>query len=760
MKLDIRHFTIGGFTALMFACIFFLLSDIKFRFDFLQFFPEGDPDLIFFNEFQENFEADDNFLLVAVERHPDVFDSSFLAQFHELTMRVDTLPGVTGTQSITTLEFPVIKPPLFSMTVPAVHRNDPSRLAGDKERLLKDQAVVNRLISKDGTAAVLVIKNENKLEQDIAEDFMDALHLAIADYDFEDYHILGRSNFQAELVRMQKRELLVSMLISGIITTIVLALLFQRLTGVVIALISIVMSLLVFGGYMAAFGRTFTALSALYPVMMSIVAISDVIHFMSKYVDEMRRVNDRRTAIRTTIKEIGTATLLTSLTTAAGFASLMTSKIPAIRDFGFNSAVGVILAYVTVLILTTSLLSYFNADQLIKHGKGQQFWDRWMNWFYRTTKVKSRPIVWSSLAIGVLFLVGITMITTNYRLESNLPLGKKITKDYQYFEQTFAGFRPLEIAVLVQEGYTTDDYEVMREMRKIEEKLATYESVQNVNSITSLYKSLNRAHNANRLEEYTFPESEGLFKRYQRFANRIPPQTLNILVSEDKTKARITSSVLDIGADNVADISGALNTFIAENVDPTIIKTRQTGTSLMLDKNAEYIRKSLISGLAMAIVVVSILMAILFRNWRLVVISLVPNIFPLLLAGALLGYFGIELEAGVSVIFAVIFGIAVDDTIHFLSKFKLARNKGLTVDEAMHITFTETGKAISLTTVILFCSFMVLLFSIHPPSIIVGVLISVTLLSALFSDLFLIPVLIRYFIKDTAPVDKEQAIAA
>ena len=122
--------------------------------------------------------------------------------------------------------------------------------------------------------------------------------------------------------------------------------------------------------------------------------------------------------------------------------------------------------------------------------------------------------------------------------------------------------------------------------------------------------------------------------------------------------------------------------------------------------------------------------------------------FPLLLAGGLLGYLGIELEAGVSVIFAIIFGIAVDDTIHFLSKFRLARSQGLSIDDAIHITFIETGKAITLTTVILFFGFLVLLFSINPPSLVIGGMISTTLVSALFGDLFLIPILIRWLMKE------------
>jgi predicted RND superfamily exporter protein len=139
-------------------------------------------------------------------------------------------------------------------------------------------------------------------------------------------------------------------------------------------------------------------------------------------------------------------------------------------------------------------------------------------------------------------------------------------------------------------------------------------------------------------------------------------------------------------------------------------------------------------------------MALLFQNWKMLIISLVPNVVPLLLAGALLGFIGIELEAGISVVFAIVFGIAVDDTIHFLSKFKLSQRKGLSVDEALKITFLETGKAICLTTIILFFGFLIMLFSVHPPSVSIGLLISVTLFSAVFADLLLIPILIRWLL--------------
>ena len=442
------------------------------------------------------------------------------------------------------------------------------------------------------------------------------------------------------------------------------------------------------------------------------------------------------------------ATLLTSITTAVGFATLMTSRIGPIRDFGLNAAIGVLIAYITVLFFTTAILSMFQVDKIIKLGKGQSFWDKLMERSYQFTKNNSRGIAIGGFVVLGLCGLGISMITTNYNIISNMPIGKKITEDFLFFEEKLTGFRPMEFAVYAQGDYNANDYEVVNEIHKVEEHLRQFPSVQAIGSITTVYKSINQMYGSNKPEAYKMPASKRKFDQYQRMVSKLPQSNINVLLSKDKKKARITSRVLDMGADSLTNFGNRVDEWIALNTDESVVKFKRTGTGLIIDKNAEYIRRNLLQGLGLAIVIVSIIMALLFQNWKMLIISLVPNIFPLLLAGALLGFIGIELEAGVSIVFAVIFGIAVDDTIHFLSKFKLARNKGLSVEESLRITFLETGKAICLTTLILFFGFLVMLFSIHPPSVVVGLLISLTLFSALIADLTLIPLMIRWMIKD------------
>lgn len=719
------------------------LPKLQFSFSFEQFFPKDDPDLAFFNDFIKEFETDDNFLLIAVRREQGVFEQAFLKKFHDFTLQSRTLPHVVQSTSLTKIGYPV-KTPFAITTIPAIHINEPERYDDDRKRILQDERFVYNLIAEDAKTLVLFLKMVDGISLEQSNEFMAALEKLAKSYHFESYHFLGRAYFQKELVAMQIREVTVSAVVAGILVTIIFFFIFRRFWGVVIANVSIVLGMLLFMGFMAIFGRELNAMSALYPVLMIIVGTSDVIHIMSKYVDELRQGLSREKAIIRTIREIGLATLLTSVTTAIGFASLLTNRVMPIRDFGINAAVGVMIAFATVIFFTTTVLSMFSADQIIKIGNRQAKWDEAMLRLYHFTKNFPKRIAFGALVVLAICAWGISRINTNYGIIDNMPIGYKITEDFKFFERELASFRPLELAAYIQNGYDAQDFKVIQEIDKVENYLRTYDDIRAIGSITTVYKSINQMYN----NSYELPSDEAAFETYQRLLAKVPQMDINVLVSQDQQKARITSRVRDVGADTLKAMNQRINQWIQKNVDTSLVKFRLTGTGLMIDKNAEYIRRNLLLGLGMAVLIIGGLMTLLFFDLKMLLISLVPNIFPLLIGAAFLGFTGVELEAGISIIFSVIFGIAVDDTIHFLSKFKLVRQRGMTIENAIRTTFLETGKPIVLTTVLLFFGFLVMLFSVHPPSVTVGWLISLILATALVCDLLMLPVLIRWLLKD------------
>ncbi len=743
--------------AVAIAVSLFLLTRLTFSFDFEQFFPKGDPDWEFFKEYIRDFESDDNFLLVAFERREGVFEPSFLQQVHDFTLKAKDLPHVTSVLSLTTMRYPVRTP--FGVTaVPAIHIDDTTYYATDRVRVLQDKRFVHNLISEDGTALNVVLKtvSQSTYEQSVA--LMEALDSLLAQYTFDGVYRLGRAYFHRDMVAMQKREIAVSTVVAVLLASAILFFIFRRWRTVFLAMTGIGLALLFFLALLSLLGRELNALAALYPVLMCIVGVADTIHLTTKYLDELEKGQVPSQAIRITVREIGLATFITCVTTAIGFLSLLSNRTEPIRDFGVNAALGVVLAFVVIYGWLWMWLPRFQREQLIRDTPEWAFWERFMRRVYSVTRTHQRQVVWAfAVAVGI-SLVGIARIHTDYRIKQNLPRGAQITRDFLFFEEKFAGFRPVEIAVFPQAGRSADDPSVLREMDKVERRLDQYPPVRVHTSINDLYRSLHAMHYSNRPEAYRLPDEDEELLRYRRLAERFPNPAAEVLLSHHRDKARITARIQDIGRDSIAVIQGDLEQWILHHTDSTVARFRITGTGVIVDKNSAYIRDNMLEGLIPSVLTVALLMALLFRDVRLVVIFTIPNVLPLLFAGALIGFLDIPLEAGVATVFSIVFGIATDDTVHFLSTFRLCRSRGLSVEQSLETTLVETGKAMTLGSIILFFSFLVMLFSVHPPSFIVGIIISITLVGALLCDLYLSPVLVRWLLREKPPLsDNGQA---
>ena len=323
---NLRKYFMGVLVVAFLASIYFV-STLKFSFDFEQYFPQGDPDLEFFQTFIKQFESDDNFMLVGIQRTAGIFDQNFLSKLDSLSNKVLDVPYVRESQSLTKTLLPV-KSAFGVIPMPIFDINDSTQYQEAKERLTHDPRFVKNLISEDATATVIFVKTKDRLSLDESEVMMRSMDSLVKPMGFEAYHYLGRANFQKELVSMEKREVAVSTGVAAILVAIIMTILFRRWQTTVLAMMSIGLSLLLFMGVLGAWGRSLSAISALYPVLMVIIGTSDFIHMLSKYIDELRLGHTKREAIWLTMKEIGLATFMTAITTAIGFATLTSRVIP------------------------------------------------------------------------------------------------------------------------------------------------------------------------------------------------------------------------------------------------------------------------------------------------------------------------------------------------------------------------------------------------------------------------------------------------
>lgn len=717
-------------------------TQLKFSFSFEQFFPSGDPDLEFYKKFSKEFESDDNFLLIAIENKPTVFDSVFLEQVYQLSIELKSLPFITKLQSLPLMEAP-IKTPFGYTTLPYIHIDAPDLYEKDKAQILRDERFVNNLIDSAATALVIAAKTIPEIDIEASRQLTNVVDSLIIDHGLKDRsHVLGRAFFQRELIDFQKREMLMAFIVSIILVSIIMVIIYRKPIGIIVSLGSIALGLLLFVGYLGLKGSELNAISALFPVIMLIVGSSDVIHIFSKYVDELKAGLDKNAAMEKTVNEIGLATFMTSFTTAIGFFSLSTSKLVTVQNFGIDAAIGVMIAYLTVIFFTTAVLSIFDKDQIILMHQKQNGWNKILEYIYQVAVYK-RKWVFTIAGLSVLiFLFGTTLISTNYNIEDNLPVGARVTQDFKFFEKNFAGFRPLEFAIQAKGENKANEFEVLTEVNKLEEKIKTTGVIKSSISLATIYKSINKMNHGNHDSAYVFPTTKEAFLSSKKLLDKDVSKETNVLLSNDKTKTRISARISDIGSDSIKVLGKTLDLWVNHNLDTNLISVKRTGTGLILDKNSEYVTKNLLQGLVLSILIISMLMGFLFRSFRMLVLALIPNVIPLLFAAAIIGFFSIELEAGVAIIFTIVFGIAVDDTIHFLSRYKICLSQGMDTKDAVQQTIKETGKAIIFTSIILFFGFFNMIFSVNPPTFTVGILISVTLLSALISDLFLLPALI------------------
>ncbi|KAA2216756.1 efflux RND transporter permease subunit [Maribacter flavus] len=724
-----------------------LLPYLRFSFDFSQFFPEEDPDLEFYQDFVAEFGTDDNFLLIAVENEPTVFDQEFLKRFHAFSEDSKDFDFVEERSSLTTLSYP-LKTSFGYTQLPIIHLDDPSAYEKDWEKIKQDKLFTNFLIDQKATSTVVALRTQDDIDYQQAELLLSQVRASLKKHQLEEYHILGRAFFLEAIVDMQKSEVLKTSIIAAILVLIILLLVYRSLPLVLISMVSISVSLLLFLGILALWGKELNAMAAFYPVLMLIVGTSDVIHVSDSFIRKIQSGIPRYKAIRSSLREVGLTTLLTSVTTAVGFMTLLSSRLASIQEFGINAAIGVMVAYITIIFFTGSLLISLPERMLLGRKSVSKKWVDLLQGVNTFTKDYPRPILLGTTVFTILCLWGISLISTNYEFKRTLPNRSEIAADFEYFQNNYAGFRPLEIAVMSKNDYSVLDYSVALEIKKLMNYLAEIPSIGNLQSSNLPFQVLHKAHNLNKSEFLTLPDDAATFEKYKKDIQKLGRQQLERFVNKDASMARINGRLQDIGTDSLKLVYEKIENYADTKLDTTQIKVKVTGKSMLLDKNAEYIRSSLLEGLFFGLLLIGVIMVLVFRNLKLFIISLIPNMLPILFAGSVLGYLNIPLEASLSVVFAIVFGIAVDDTIHFLGKYKLGITQGLTQEQALEKTFAHTGRALVITTLILFFGFLVLLFSIHQPSITIGIIISVTLVTALILDILLLPVLIRKMIKE------------
>tara|TARA_B110000046_G_scaffold108222_1_gene115575 strand:- start:27286 stop:29562 length:2277 start_codon:yes stop_codon:yes gene_type:complete len=719
-------------------------SKLEFDYDFEKFFPQEDSDLAFYEDFREKFENDNDFILLGFTNEDGVFDQQFLQKIQGFTIKLRELPHLREIVSPLEMSYFELTPGGMGFKKsPVFHVDNPDKYYLDQAKLETSKEPVAEMVNLENNSLILVIKNKQLINKDDSDELATALQELINAEGFKEIHVMGKIMGQQEYIAVMQVEFLTFASISIFVLIIFLIIAYRALWGVLIPLATVLLAVIGSLGFMQLNGTPLNMMTTLLPVIMLVVGMSDVVHLVSKYLEEIRYGRTKTVAIKNMLNKVGVATLLTSLTTALGFVTLIGVGMEPIQDFGIFTAVGVLLAFVLSILFIPSIFLNIKKPKITDSTKVQNGWERGLGKFFIQLCRNQKAVLVAYSILTVICVAGALQIKFDYFLMQDLGEDQLLMKDLRYFQKQFGGIRPFEMAVIAAEGKEVTDYDVIRETDKLEKFLNLNYGVNQMISPTVPFKFANKALRNGRDEFYKIPENEKRFdylkRQMQKFEGR---EEFQQIVSADKKVGRIFGRMIDPGSGTMLDLNDSLEIFYTNNIDASIISYKLTGTPVIIDEAGRHVSENIVIGLLFAFLLIGISMAILFKSVKMGFISLVPNVFPIFLTAGFIGFAGIDLNMSTAIVFTIAFGIAVDDTIHFLSRYRQEMAQGRTNLFALRRTFISTGKAIIITTIILLGGFGSLIFSDFLSTFYIGLFVCMTLVFAVITDLTLLPMML------------------
>ena len=488
-----------------------------------------------------------------------------------------------------------------------------------------------------------------------------------------------------------------------------------------------------------------TVLTALIPPLIIVIGVPNCIFLINKYQHEVKKHGNQARSLQRVISKIGNATLMTNITTACGFATFILTDSQILKEFGTVASINIMVIFILSILLIPIIYSFL---PLPKKKHLNHLNNDWLNTFvgFLSNTVKKKRILVFIISILCLCIsiIGINKIEISGNLIEDMPKKSGFVKDIKFFEKEFKGILPLEIMIDSRRKNGMIRLGNVKRMNDFHEHILRIPELSSPISIVNLSKFIKQSFYNGNPEYFQLPSSqENTF-----ISTYVKNSDLNIgennsYINENGQIARITTMIGEIDTERMEGIEASLIKgielyFPSERFDVTL-----TGKTLGYLKGTKFLIKNLLISLFLAILLISLMITYLFRSYKMVVISLVPNILPLLFTAGVMGFFNIPIKPSTILVFSIAFGISVDDTIHFLVKYRqelIANN--WKIRKSVFASLRETGISMFYTSIVLFFGFSVFMTSSYGGTIALGGLVSTTLLFAMLANLVLLPSLL------------------
>ena len=542
-----------------------------------------------------------------------------------------------------------------------------------------------------------------------------------------------------------KNEISMFILFTLLITALILFLFFRSFKATISSIIVVIIGVIFSFGSIALMGYEISILMALVPPVLIVIGIPNCIFLINKFHSEFRLSKNKEDALSKMIQKIGNITLLTNVTTASGFAAFILTNSETLQEFGVIASLNILFIFLLSLFI---IPIYFSFSSAPKKRHTQHLDKKWINnlvqYLAYLVKYKRKHIYVITVVLIVVGFFGIIQLKTTGNITEDLPKEQALYQDLKFLESNFGGVLPLEVLVNTKKKNGLLKSYNLRKIEKLSDVLETYPEFSKPSSYIDAVKYSKQAFYNGDSTYYSLPNSQEQRVISSYLKNSSEGLGFgNLLMDSLKQEARISLRVADISTSKMDSIFDSLLPKINEIFDPEKYDVTITGASIVFLNGTKFLIKNLVLSLLLVIVLISIFMAWMFNSFRMVVVSIIPNLIPLLLTGAIMGYFGIALKPSTILVFSIAFGISVDDTIHFLAKYRqeLLMNNW-NIRKSVFSALNETGVSMFYTSVVLFFGFFIFVASDFGGTIALGLLVSITLMLAMLSNLLLLPALL------------------
>lgn len=543
---------------------------------------------------------------------------------------------------------------------------------------------------------------------------------------------------------MIRNEVKLFIILAMLVTAIILFLFFRSIKAMFISMLIVAIGVTWSFGTLAILDYEITILSALIPPLLIVIGVPNSIFLINKYHNEFKAHGNKSKALVRMIKRVGNITILTNTTTALGFATFILTSSQDLRQFGLVASINIFAVFFLSLLLIPILLSYISPP---KQRDTKHLDRKWIQ--YITTKIiywvthRRQHIYVYTIIIAIVAFFGLLKMKTSGNITDDIPKDTEFYQGINFFEKNFNSVLPFEITIDTHRKNGMTRLSTLKKIDMLVDTISTYPQFSRSISIIDAVKFFKQTVYNGNSKFYELPNSQekGWLLNYADNSD-VSSNWMETFLDKDKQVGRISLQVVDIGTKEMNDIRKKLRVQIDQIFDKEKFNVKMTGSSVVFLEGTTYLVKNLFTSLFLAILLISLFMAWMFNSFRMVMVSLIPNIIPLLLTAAIMGYFGIAIKPSTILVFGIAFGISVDDTIHFLAKYRQELKFNGNIRKSVKKAIRETGVSMIYTSIVLFFGFSIFITSQFGGTIALGLLVSLTLMIALLSNLVLLPALL------------------